>query len=90
MGPPAPMADIMASTYGCCATIAAAACWCRAISSKEMSCAASVEIRMMPVSSVGIKPRGNTTTNQTVSMAIRTAIPITSSRCRRLIWRVRS
>ena len=55
-----------------------------------MSCAASVNVSTMPVSSVGMKPWGSFRAMTTVSTAITTATSTITRRCRKLARSVRS
>jgi len=81
--------DMNASTAGCFATIAAAACWWRTISSNEISCAASRLIFTSPVSSVGMKPRGSSQAHTPVSTARIRAVATVTGLCRMLNASVR-
>ena len=54
----APIEDMIWSMYGSFSTIAAAARCFSAIASNEMSCEASVNAKIWPVSSVGMNPLG--------------------------------
>ena len=56
--PLAPMNDMNCSTYGCLRTISATARWCSIIDSNEMSWAASVKAKTVPLSSLGMNPLG--------------------------------
>ena len=88
-GPP-PADDMKASTDLFVRMTAAAACWCRTISSKETSCAPSVRTVSKPVSSVGMKPLGSRHPTSAVRMMVSRAMPTANGRCRMLTRRVRS
>jgi hypothetical protein len=58
--PLAPMNDMNSATCGLRRTTAATACWRSVMASKDTSCAASVNAKIDPLSSVGMKPLGIT------------------------------
>ena len=66
LGPPAPIEDIISSTFGSCRTIAATCCWWAAIAAKDVPSAVSVLALMRPVSSLGMKPFGTNRNRATV------------------------
>jgi hypothetical protein len=59
--PAAPMNDMFCCTAGSCRMISATARCFSAIASNEMSCAVSVNAKIVPLSSVGMNPFGMTT-----------------------------
>ncbi|MNS57809.1 hypothetical protein D3C72_907080 [compost metagenome] len=65
--PPAVTVDMKPWTLGFLATMSAATCWWRTMSSKETPCWAWVLIMIWPTSSVGRKPLGTTVKSQPVS-----------------------
>jgi hypothetical protein len=58
LDPLAPMNDMNCSTRGSRRITSATARWCSIIDSNEMSCEASVKAKMVPLSSLGMKPLG--------------------------------
>ena len=74
--PPAPIDDMNCSTYGSLRTIAATACCFSRMASNEMSWAASVNAKIWPVSSLGMKPFGMARKAQAVTA--RLAIKLTT------------
>ena len=57
-GPLGPTLDIRDSTFGSLPMMSAIATWCSFIESKEIPCAASVNVKSSPVSSFGRNPLG--------------------------------
>ena len=56
--PAAPMNDMFCCTAGSCRMISATARCLSTMASNEMSCAVSVNAKIVPLSSVGMKPLG--------------------------------
>ena len=70
--------------------MAASACWCRAISSKAMPCAASVKAKAWPMSSLGRKPVGMIMNSHTVATSTAAETTIVARRWRSTRFRLQS